>query len=113
MEETMDQAPSQIESTNDDRLWALLAYIFSPIVPIIILLMPSKKDRPFLKAHNIQALILGIIIAVLGSVLAPIMIGCIVWPVGLIYEIYLALKAYKGELVTIPILTNFVRQQGW
>ena len=35
--------------TDDDKLWALLAYVFSPLVPIIIFLMEDKKERPFLK----------------------------------------------------------------
>lgn len=109
----MQQPSSPIESTSDDRLWALLAYILSPLVPIIILLMADKKDRPFIKAHNIQALILGVVVSVLGAVLSPIFIGCIVWPIGFIYQIILGLKANKGELVEIPVITNFVKQQGW
>ena len=110
----MQQPSSPIDSTSDDRLWALLAYILSPIVPIIILLMADKKDRPFLKAHNIQALILGLIVAVLSGVLSPLFgLGCVVWVVGFIYQIICAVKANKGELVDIPVITNFVKQQGW
>ena len=57
----MEQPSFQPEITSDDKLWALLAYIFTPLIPLVILLMPDKKDRPFLKAHNMQALILGVI----------------------------------------------------
>jgi hypothetical protein len=56
------------EVTSDDKLWALLTYVFTPLVPIIILLMEDKKNRPFLKAHNAQALFLGIILDGLCSV---------------------------------------------
>ncbi len=45
------------EVTSDDKLWALLAYVLTPLVPVIILLMEDKKNRPFLKAHNVQALV--------------------------------------------------------
>ena len=38
--------------TSDDKLWALLSYILSPIVPIILLLMEDKKNRPFIKYHS-------------------------------------------------------------
>jgi hypothetical protein len=31
------------EVTSDDRLMAALAYVFSPLVPIIFLLMEDKK----------------------------------------------------------------------
>ena len=110
----MQQPSSPIDSTPDDRLWALLAYIISPLVPILILVMADKRERPFLKAHTIQAMILGVLIYILSGVLSPILgLGCVIWLVGIVYEIFLGLKANKGELVEIPVLSNFVRQQGW
>ena len=107
----MNQQFSPIDSTSDDRLWAALAYFFSPLVPIIILLMPDKRDRPFIKAHNVQALIAGIVLIILVNVLGPITlcIGYVLWFVMLIP----AFKAYNGQLVEIPFISNFVRQQGW
>jgi uncharacterized membrane protein len=109
-----EQFVQQPEVTSDDRLWALLAYLLSPIVPIIILLMEEKKNRPFLKAHNIQALIWGVVGWAISTLLAPVaFIGCIIGVVYLIITIMWALKANKGEYVVIPVITNFVKQQGW
>ena len=100
--------------TSDDRLWALLAYLLSPIVPIIILLMEDKKNRPFLKAHNVQALVWGVLGWAISTLLAPVaFIGCIVWVVYVIITVMWAIKANKGEYVEIPVITNFVKQQGW
>jgi hypothetical protein len=31
--------------SSDDRLFAALAYFFSPLVPVIILFAPDKKER--------------------------------------------------------------------
>jgi uncharacterized membrane protein len=97
--------------TSDDRLWAALAYAISPIVPIIILLMEDKKNRPFIKAHNIQALVAGIVVSVLSSVVASFTCGAgfIVW----LLMFYWAYQAYQGKLITIPVVTDFVRNQGW
>jgi len=93
------------EVTSDDKLWALLAYIFSPLVPIILMLMEDKKNRPFIRAHNAQALILGII-----SVLTyGICIGLLVF----LYQLYLGFQAYQGKTVEVPVITNFVKGQGW
>jgi uncharacterized protein len=110
-----EQTPmSSPEITSDDRLWAMLAYILSPLVPVIILLMEDKKNRPFLKAHNIQALVWGIIAYVISAVLSPVVgLGCVVWIAYLIITIIWGLKANKGEYVTIPVITNFVKNQGW
>jgi uncharacterized membrane protein len=93
------------EVTSDDKLWALLAYIFSPLVPIIILVMEDKKNRPFLKAHNAQALILGIIAVITSS----FCVGILVW----FYMIYLGIQAYNGKLVEVPVITNLCKGQGW
>ncbi len=30
-----------------------------------------------------------------------------------VYLIYLAIKGYQGEYVTIPVVTDFVKNQGW
>ena len=60
--------------TSDDKLWAALAYVFTPIVPIILLLLEDKKDRPFIRAHNMQALLWGIIFYILVS-FHPV-VGC-------------------------------------
>jgi uncharacterized membrane protein len=110
----MNQQFSPNDVTSDDRLWGLLSYIFTPLVPIIVLLMEDKKNRPFLKAHNTQALILGIIEVVISGVLSPVLgIGCIVGVAALVVNILYALKANKGEVFEIPVITNFVKQQGW
>jgi uncharacterized membrane protein len=105
-------APSDV--TSDDKLWAALAYVFSPIVPIIILLMEDKKNRPFIKAHNAQALVAGIVLDVILMILTTVTCGIgailfIVW----IVMLYWAYKAYQGEYVTIPVITDFVKKQNW
>lgn len=109
-----EQYVQQPEVTSDDRLWALLAYLLSPLVPVIILLMEEKKNRPFLKAHNVQALIWGVLGTVLSTVLSPVFgLGCIIAVAYLIITIIWAIKANKGEYVEIPVITNFVKGQGW
>ncbi|HLF73044.1 MAG TPA: hypothetical protein VI524_01755 [Anaerolineales bacterium] len=106
----MSQEP-MMEVTSDDKLWSALAYFLSPIVPIIILLMEDKKNRPFIKSHNIQALIMGILMAVIVPVIGTFTLGCgfvlyfIMW--------YWAYLAYQGKAVNIPMVTDFVRNQGW
>ena len=97
--------------TSDDRLWAALAYFFSPIVPVVILLMEDKKNRPFIKENNMQALITGIVLWVVIMILSIPTFGCasLLWLLMLIP----AVQAYQGKVPNIPVITNFVRQQGW
>ncbi len=109
----MNQQFTPTDVTSDDRLWAMLAYILTPLVPIIILLMPDKKDRPFIKAHNGQALVLGVIEWVINFLLSFVVIGCVTSIITLAVNIWLGIRANRGEMIEIPYLSNFVRQQGW
>jgi uncharacterized membrane protein len=111
----MDNRMPPGDVTQDDKLWALLAYALTPIVPVIIMLMEDKKNRPFLRAHNAQALVWGLVNLVLGTILSSVLFFCfgapsiIIWLVG----VYWGWKAYQGEMVEIPFVSNFVRGQGW
>ncbi len=105
------------ETTSDDKLWALLAYVFSPLVPIIIMFMEDKKNRPYLKLHNMQALVAGVAILAISLILGAIpVINCVspvlafaLW----LLMVYYGLQAYNGKPVTIPVITEFVKKQGW
>ncbi len=102
-----------MDVTSDDKLWTLLAYVLTPIVPIIILLMEDKKNRPFIRAHNAQALVVGVINIILSIVLGwTVILAClplIIWFVC----IYWGIQAYGGKMVNIPVVTDFVKKQGW
>lgn len=98
---------SASEVTSDDKLWAALGYIFSPVIPIIMLLIEEKKVRPFIKYHSIQSIAAFIVI----FVLATITVGC--GSILILVMFYWAYKAYQGEYFEIPVLTNFMKNQGW
>jgi uncharacterized membrane protein len=102
-----------MEVTSDDKLWAMLAYVFTPIVPIIILLMEDKKNRPFLRAHNAQALAVGLINMLIGGALSlTVVLACVPLILWIMF-IYWGVQAYNGKYVTIPVITDFVKNQGW
>lgn len=101
------------EATSDDKLWAALAYALSPIVPIIVLLLEDKKDRPYIKLASVQALAWSVVYAVIGTVLtATLILACIV-PFIWFVQLYWAYRAYMGQEVNIPIISDFVKNQGW
>lgn len=104
---------SGIDVTSDDRLWAFLAYLLSPLIPLIILFMEDKKDRPFIKAHNMQALLVGLINVVIGIILGwTVILTCIPLIIWLVM-VYWGIQAYQGKYVNIPVISDFVNNQGW
>lgn len=76
--------------------------------------MEDKKNRPFIKAHYMQALVLGIVLIILNTILAFIpIVGCIGPILTLGIVIWLSIRANKGEYITLPVITDFVKNQGW
>ncbi len=108
----VDPQPS-VDITDDDKLWALLSWIFSPIVPIIVLLLEDKKQRPFIKYNAIQGIVVSVVGYVISAVLSAVVVGCFTGLALLVYIIYLAIQSYQGKWVTIPVVTDFCVNQGW
>lgn len=97
--------------TSDDRLWAALSWIpvspLWPIFAIIALLLEDKKDRPFIRYNAILSIATGVVLIPLSIITC----GC----AALIYLVffYWAYQAYQGQIVNIPVVSDFVRNQGW
>jgi uncharacterized membrane protein len=110
----MSQAPVS-DLTSDDKLWALLAYLpfVGWIIAIVALLMDDKKSRPFIKFHSIQGIVLAVINGVVSGVLSAVVIGICTGIAGVVYMLYIGYKAYQGETVSVPFVTDFIKNQGW
>ena len=104
----MTQQPINSDITSDDKLWALLSWIFWPVAAVM-LFMEDKKNRPFIKYNAVNSLALSVI--AWGS--SIIGIGLCLGPLAFIYSVVLGIQAYQGKLVTLPMLTDFVKKQGW
>jgi len=98
-----------VDITQDDKLIAALCYVFSPLVPIIIMFLDDKKERPFIKAHYMLALVTGIALMVLTFILAAIpVLGCIS-PFLWLVMLYYAYKAFQGEIFEVPVISGFLK----
>jgi len=105
-----DQSGSSV--TSDDKLWSALGYPI-PLIAIIVLLMEEKKARPFIKFHAVQSLILWAVLIVLMFVLTVTVIGAICAPFLWLVSLWPAYDSYKGNLTEIPVITKFMKNQGW
>lgn len=120
--------PSQDLSSND-RLFAALSYVFSPIVPIIVLVMEDTKNKHFPRYHAFQGLGIaaGLIVAYVALIFVSIcaafvssalsnLFTCLMslgWLAVIGVEIYFAYNAYQGKYFEIPVVTDFMVKQGW
>ncbi|MBK7448903.1 MAG: hypothetical protein IPJ47_05500 [Anaerolineales bacterium] len=101
----MSQAPMS-DITQDDKLWAMLSYLI-PVVAIVVLFMEDKKARPYVKFSAVQSLATTVVI----SVIAAVTFGC--GAVLVFAQLYWAYQAYQGQDIRIPVVTDFIRNQGW
>jgi uncharacterized membrane protein len=111
-EEMVSTPVDSEEPTQDDKLWSLLSWIFWPIA-IIVLLLEDKKQRPFIKYHAVQSLLLGVVGWVISGLLSTVFIGCFVGLALVVYTIYLGIQSYQGQWVVVPFVTDFCKNQGW
>ena len=103
---------AQPEVTDDDKLWGLLSWLLAPIVPIVVLVLEDKKNRPFIKFHAMNALAVVIIGWVISGLLSAVIVGCFTGIALLVYQIYMAIMAYQGKWVEVPGITGFLKSQG-
>ena len=104
----------QPQATSDDRLWAALGYPI-PIVALVLLFMEEKKDIPFLRFHAVQSIALNIAIWVLIVILVAITfgVGGLCAPLLWFVTLWPAYDAFRGNLTEIPVITKFIKDQGW
>jgi uncharacterized membrane protein len=75
----------------------------------------DKKSRPFIKFHGVQSIVASVAVWIVVAIITTVTLGIggLCAPVVWLVFLYWAYKAYQGENVTIPVVTNFIRQQGW
>jgi uncharacterized membrane protein len=92
--------------TQDDKLWAMLSYLI-PVIAIVVLFMEDKKARPYVKFSAVQSLVASLAI----SVISAVTLGCgSVLAFALLWWAY---QAYQGLDIRIPVITDFIHNQGW
>lgn len=106
-----NQSPytAQTDPESDDRLWALLSYIVPVIIPLVILLTESRKNRPLQKFHAVQSLVFAGISIITGF----LVIGACLGPLLYIYGIVIGIKVYQGGDLPVPYISDFIRKQNW
>jgi uncharacterized membrane protein len=110
----MTEQPITPDITSDDKLWAALGYPI-PLIPIIVLLMEDKKGRPFIKFHAVQSLAFNIAIWILIFIISAVTLGfgAICAPLLWLVTLWPAYDSYQGNYTELPVITNFIKKQGW
>lgn len=108
----MSEELSSPEITSDDRLWSAIGYPI-PLIAIIVLLMEEKKNRPFIKFHAVQSLAMNVGLYILMVVLGITVVGAVCAPFIWLLTLWPAYDSYRGNYTELPVITNFIKNQGW
>lgn len=105
---------SENDINENDKLMAALSYPI-PIVAIVILLSEANKVRPFQKFHAVQSLAFWVALTVIAIVISLVTfgIGTLCFPILWLISLWPAYEAYQGKYMEFPVLTDFIRKQGW
>jgi uncharacterized membrane protein len=98
--------------TSDDKLWSALGYPI-PLIAIIVLLMEEKKSRPFIKYHAVQSLALNVALYIVIFIASITVVGIVCAPILWLVTLWPAYESYQGKYLEIPVITNFIKKQGW
>ena len=103
MESNREMNISTENLTENEKMWAALAYFFGIIGAILAMVMDDSKKSPYVQIHVNQALaehIAFLFINMLTCGLATLLyLPLVIWH---------AYRAYQGELFDIPVLTPYL-----
>jgi uncharacterized membrane protein len=102
----MSQEPISSEITSDDKLWAMLSYLI-PIIAIVVLFMEDKKVRPYIKFNAVQSIVATVVLTIIST----ITLGC--GSIVFVILLWWAYQAYQGQDIKIPLISDFIHNQGW
>ncbi|MCL5016651.1 MAG: hypothetical protein M1441_00730 [Candidatus Parvarchaeota archaeon] len=85
----------------------IFTYLLSWLSGIIVFVTKGQDDKR-MKFHSLQAIFLGIIAIVLEFVLFFIpslgsVLAFLIW----LYGMYIAVKAYEGEDIKVPVIADY------
>ena len=104
-----DMSSQSLQPQEDnDKIIAALAYIFCPLLGIVVL-VTDMKNKPFLKYHAYQSIVVGVALVALYIVLGITLVGLCASPLLIIGQFYFAYQAYAKGIFTIPLVTDLTK----
>lgn len=132
VEEPQAPAPSPgmpVPPTENDKMLSGLSYVsqlvLPAVMPIVLLISDEGKRSPFVRHHTVHslALLVASIAYELVAAIASLIIGAIapclwvlLWILFFLPAVpflYYGVKAFQGQYVDVPYVTDFLRRNNW
>ncbi len=102
----------KMEMKDDSNIWSALCYVF-PILGFILVFVTDKKENKTVLFHAWQSLILGIGYFIASMIITTVTFGLggLCMPFGWLVFLYFAYKAYTGDKLELPTVSELARKQ--
>ncbi len=97
------------KDVNEKVIADFLAYLLLWITGVIVYFTKGRDD-PRTKFHSIQAILLGLVSAIISIISGLIGLLAITWVINFLiwlYGLYIGFKAYNGADVAIPFISEY------
>lgn len=98
-----------LDVTENERVWAMLCWLqimgVWPLVSILVLFLDNTRHSAYIRYHAMLSLMLGV------ALIPVTILTCGLGAVLYLGYFYWAIKAYRGEWVHIPVVSNWVKPQ--
>ncbi|MCU1295929.1 MAG: hypothetical protein JWO91_207 [Acidobacteriaceae bacterium] len=121
-----DPVPVEIATTTQDRVLAALAY-FTFIPAVALLLMPSYKNKRFVRFHSLQSILLSVAVVLAAVAVRAIFfvlsaVPSVAFLIGWLAAFLVALglfllwvvlvvKAFQGKRFIVPLVGGIAEKQ--
>jgi uncharacterized membrane protein len=129
VDEGATSAPAGPGLTDNEKALAGLSYVsqllLPAVMPVVLLLSDESKRSDYVRYHAVQSLgllvaavlyeLAALIVVLIFAGIAPCLLALlwVLFFVPAVPIIYYGLKAFGGEMVGIPYLTDLLRKNGW
>jgi uncharacterized membrane protein len=93
---------------DDEKMWGALCQLIPLIGLLVIFALDDQKNKPFVRYHAVVSVAVALILLVVNLVTCAIAV-----PLTLLVPLFLAWKAYSGEVFDVPGVTKFLVDKGY
>lgn len=93
---------------DDEKMWGALSQLVPIIGLAVVFALDEQKNKPYVRYHAVNS----VMVTILGTVLTIVScgLGGTVWALA---TLFLAWKAYEGNVFEVPFVSQFLLDKGY
>jgi uncharacterized membrane protein len=99
---------TQAHIGDDEKMWGALSQLIPIIGLAVVFVLDEQKNKPYVRYHAVTS----VMVTILGTIITVVScgLGGTLWALG---TLFLAWKAYEGEVIEVPWVSQFLLDKGY